>query len=611
MQFCIFALLQINAQTPTGLSINSDGITGILTDIRDGQRYKAVLMPDNSWWMAENLRYRKGLDNPIFGYRPITGNIASPGTSLQKTYYCPGPGPFANSPNTTTSSQADPISCEYKGCLYPFWTAYGQNNGTANIFTTSGEQGVCPNGWHLPSDNEWTNLAAILNNNFSSLQILASGYRVNTGVYADNNTKAYFWTSTGSGTAAVSRSFSGGTITRNASQPASDALPVRCKDGKCIEISKMVLTVVPNTENCGTEVIKYKFDTIEFSGTTKERIFTLSLSPALSTGTWTYSISDEGLPNNGVSFVSNPTISATQITLKLQGLSASADNQTFKIKIMGTNPNYCKLDTQVFNIRLLKASTSTTFPTFTDARDGKDYKKVLMPDGKWWMAENLNYQVGLKFNANSNKIGGDATTWTTQGAGSLAIGNFWCPGATHGAKTSTLSECDAMGALYTFECALRADGVGTWTEGTNYSKYIYGNPSSFAEPTRGICPNGWHIPSDKEWGDMLNAVETAQGGTNKNHNTTTSGAGSIAGQKLKSCFLSGISDDTYGFSVLAAGYRLDLGSNFGGRGTEACFWSATSNSTSGAWYRSFYSTITVYRNVKIRSFGLSVRCVQD
>ena len=30
---------------------------------------------------------------------------------------------------------------------------------------------------------------------------------------------------------------------------------------------------------------------------------------------------------------------------------------------------------------------------FVDPRDGQKYKTVRMPDGKWWMAENLNYKT--------------------------------------------------------------------------------------------------------------------------------------------------------------------------------------------------------------------------
>ncbi len=591
LQFCIFAFLPTFAQT----------LAPDFTDPRDGQTYKTVLMPDGKRWMVENLRYRRGLDNPVFGYRgyngvTVTSNIAAPGTNLQRTYYCPGPGPFPTSPNTTNSSQADPLRCEYEGCLYPFWTAYGQNQGTANVYSTPGEQGVCPDGWHLPSDGEWTALSTQLNNDYSSLLVLNAGYRVNTGIYSDRTSKAFFWTSSGNGTAAVSRSFSSSAIARNASQPTSDALSVRCIEGECKESSNMLLTVVPNTEGCALETVRYRFDTIEFSETTKDRVFNFTLSPALSTGTWTYSVSYEGLPINGVSFVSNPTISSTRITLSLQGLSAAADNQAFTIKIAGTNPNYCKLDTQFFEFRLLQnVSSSSSLATFTDPRDGKVYPTVVMPDGKTWFAKNLNFtgctQPGYSCPAIAN-----STT------GYLCYGNI-------------ASNCTNEGALYPWATTMLLDG----TTGTvNTALYSSGSPATANNQIvdnatgqqRGICPQGWHVPTDKEWGTMLNAVEAQFGGT-LTHYSNVGWGGNVAGQKLKACFSSGgTSEDVYGFSVLAAGQYYN---NFIQQGTYAFFWSASAHSSPDAWYRKFFwshTTVSRGRDSKT-AYLFSVRCLQD
>ncbi len=134
----------------SGLSI---GTTTRFADSRDGETYKAVLMPDRRCWMAENLRYRKGLNNPVFSNQPVTTNT----NALQNTYYCPGHGPLVTGTPTT---QSDPLACEYWGCLYPWWSAMMvRNDGVAPYFSdTVATQGLCPPGWHLPSDKEWGNL---------------------------------------------------------------------------------------------------------------------------------------------------------------------------------------------------------------------------------------------------------------------------------------------------------------------------------------------------------------------------------------------------------------------------------------------------------------------
>ncbi len=597
LQFCIFAFLPIFAQTPAP----------DFTDSRDGETYKTVLMPDGKRWMAENLRYRKDLDNPVLGYRPVTENIAAPGTNLQKTYYCPGPGPFPTSPNISTASQADPLRCEYEGSLYPFWTAYGQNNGTSAVTTTNaGEQGVCPSGWHLPSDGEWTKLATILSNNFSSLQVLNAGRRDYTGIYADRGLKAYFWTSSGSGTAAVSRSFSGGFITRNASQPASDALSVRCVEGSCIENFSISFSAVPDN-SCENIPV---WNEIGILTGPKTRTYNLSI-PA-SVGNWTYAVSMTNYTTSGaptVSISGNGTASAS-VTFTINN---PVVGKTFTILITAINPICCGQLSETHTFTLKEVPVPNTIvgnegvgaiKTMTDVRDCKVYSIIKMGDGKWWMRENLNYQKGLTFRSVPNVPFASTTN------GIPGIGNFWCPG-NHTTTTTTLSHCVTWGALYTWEAAVSTDGIGVWSEPAASQMYTgvgSGNPASVLG--RGVCPPGWHIPSDREWGNMLNVVET---GT-KNHNTAGAGwIGTNAGTILKDPnFTNGIREAT-GFSVLATGSRNYEGTSFYGKGLYSYFWSASGYSSMYAWFRQFSSSSAgVFRSGNgSRSCGIPVRCLQD
>ncbi len=601
LHFCILVFLRTNAQT----------VGSPFTDLRDNQIYKTVLMPDGKRWMAENLRYRKGFDNPVFGYKPVTGNIASPGTNLQKTYYCPGPGPFPNSPNTTTTSQADPLLCEYEGALYPFWTAYGQNNGTSNVYPVAGKQGICPDGWHLPSDGEWMALATALSNNFSSLQVLNAGRRDNTGVYAEHTTKAYFWTSSGNGTAAVSHSFSAGTIIQNTSQPASDALSVRCVEGVCKDSFPIVFAAIPTScENIPV------WNEIGILTGTKTRTYNLSV-PA-STGNWTYAVSVKSYTTSSV-----PTVSISGNGTAFASVTFTITNpivdKTFTILITATNQIYCGQLSETHTFTLKDVPVLTTIvgneglgdiKTMTDVRDCKVYAIIKMADGKWWMRENLNYQKGLSFNGDSRYRSGNMIAYSSQDGynGVLGIGNFWCPGL-HGATSSSASDCDIWGALYTWPTVVSTDGVGTWSEPSAsqlYTQSAFGNPTSACN--RGICPPGWHIPSDGEWGDMLNAVETGS----KNHNTVAEKtfAGTNAGSTLKSStFTTGVKQSS-GFSILAAGDRRCDGSSFYSRGSIAFFWSSSCYSTMNAWNRLFSSS-TVGRYIDNRAMGRSVRCIQD
>ncbi len=612
-------------------------------DSRDGQTYKTVIMPDGKRWMAENLRYRNGLNNPVFSNIPASS--ANTFTASKNLYYCPGPGPL-----NTSVNQADPLACEYWGALYPFWVAYANSANTA-VNTTLGEQGICPTGWHLPTDNEWNLLftkiggstdagkllkdtargtfannqawkrywtnAALQNTNSYGFSALAAGLRTTAGAYSGNGTQALFWTSTPNtnGTQASSKIFtnSSNSPTGSSTQLRADALSVRCVEGTCKEADFVLYSSCENPVG---------FDTILFINSTVAKTYNFALNPILSTGTWSYTINCEFLPT-GVSLISNPYVEGSQVRLAFRGLSNASDGEIFILKIKGTNPNYCSIDTS-YVIRFVKDDRFSYYTSadaalaigtnrlLLDTRDNKTYKIVKMPDNKWWMAENLNYQQGLSFNSRPDKIGGDVTTFTSTQNGIPGIGNFWCPETVFGATTSTLAECEAVGVFYTWECVMSADGIGAWKEGTYRTATTSGNASSFTEPTRGICPVGWHVPSDAEWGMMLNAVEAQFSGTQK-HNTTTGWIGSVAGTKLKACFTSGASDDRYGFSVLPAGYRTANGGGIGGRGGTARYWVASCNTADASFVREFQSSYTtVYRMKNYgRSGAFSVRCIMN
>jgi len=115
---------------------------------------------------------------------------------------------------------------------------------------------------------------------------------------------------------------------------------------------------------------------------------------------------------------------------------------------------------------------------------------------------------------------------------------------------------------------------------------------------RGICPSGWHIPSDAEWDMLINFV----------------GGSSIAGRYLKatSGWDNGNNgEDKYGFSALPGGYCHSSGS-FSIVGSNGNWWSASEGLSYYAYYRGMYY---IY---EVKDFGngtkgnlFSVRCVKD
>ena len=157
--------------------------------------------------------------------------------------------------------------------------------------------------------------------------------------------------------------------------------------------------------------------------------------------------------------------------------------------------------------------------------------------------------------------------------------------------------------------------VATYGYLYNWSAAMNGANSSSTNPSnvQGICPNGWHLPSDAEWTqltDYLNSQSEYQCG-----GTTTNIAKSLASttgwnSSTKTCAVGNTpaNNNSTGFGALPAG-------NFGNYNTfgyYASFWSATEGSSSNAYYRSLYYNFTsVIVNDCNKYHGFSVRCVKD
>lgn len=106
---------------------------------------------------------------------------------------------------------------------------------------------------------------------------------------------------------------------------------------------------------------------------------------------------------------------------------------------------------------------------------------------------------------------------------------------------------------------------------------------SSAENTQGICPSGWHIPSDDEWTELTRAFPRFQ-------------AGKI------------LMDTIEGFNAVAAGFYSN---DYHGFGQSANFWTSTV-CADNAWKRFIHKNQgEVFRYHGLKSHAYSVRCVKD
>ena len=229
---------------------------------------------------------------------------------------------------------------------------------------------------------------------------------------------------------------------------------------------------------------------------------------------------------------------------------------------------------------------------------GNSYTTVKIGN-QWWMAENLRctqYDTGSERQptAPATEIIISATT-----RGGINYGPYYVDARdsiTPYSGNLTSEQRSKLGFLYTWAAAV---GESSATNAQNRT-------ADYTAPRQGICPDGWHIPTDAEWTQLIDNF----GGHEK------------AGKKLKTIdgwfkdndYEAG--DNSSGFSVLPAGYDLGSTSTSGtdrvpttyGIGFDANFWSASAN----AYYRGFSCNsdeVKRWPNAKFNYF--SVRCVKN
>jgi uncharacterized protein (TIGR02145 family) len=126
------------------------------------------------------------------------------------------------------------------------------------------------------------------------------------------------------------------------------------------------------------------------------------------------------------------------------------------------------------------------------------------------------------------------------------------------------------------------------------------------ERAQGICPTGWHIPSDCEFMYLENTL-----GMNVTYQQLSNGYGLTGDVDYDLSSLQTNGTNSSGFTLLAAGFRNGTTGAFQVRTTHGYIWTSTQINVSTARYRSMNSTRGVYRANEIKAYAWSVRCIKD
>ena len=187
--------------------------------------------------------------------------------------------------------------------------------------------------------------------------------------------------------------------------------------------------------------------------------------------------------------------------------------------------------------------------TVTDA-DGNVYDTVMV-GAKCWMAQNMMAKTYSNAIAIAN-------------VGSSAIPARYCY-----ANPAGGDYCNTEGALY------------SWWSAVGLPE---NSPKEITGPVQGLCPDGWHVPTDMDWTALTNAYATT--------NELINGA-----------------DGSIGFNAQYSGYYS--GDSFLGHGDNNYFWTSTMNDSKSSFFWSFSKGLNyMSRDFTDLSIGYSVRCVK-
>ncbi len=337
----------------------------------EGQNYNTVLIGEQCWF-AENLNVGTKMDDSI----DHTNNAV-----IEK--YC-----YNNDENICTTD----------GGFY-------QWDEVMNYSTTAGAKGICPTGWHIPTDDEWHTLenglatgtcdstrdgafdcdpagTALKENGSSGFEALMTGYRWYTGTFRNSDADTYFWSSLESGSTALARLFSSGeSETQRYSGMKTFGFSVRC-----LYNEDVTATTTPTTSNFTSEETTNFSEVADITNVTS---LTLAVTGKgkiefgedyeMNCGNQDYDthvkIEDEFISVNTAaldeSFNTSATITLEGVTCPVETITYQEGTFTSKDDIIAGGKN-CELDGVCSNIQCTRTTLTFDVAHFTGFAAGAD-----------------------------------------------------------------------------------------------------------------------------------------------------------------------------------------------------------------------------------------------
>jgi uncharacterized protein (TIGR02145 family) len=153
------------------------------------------------------------------------------------------------------------------------------------------------------------------------------------------------------------------------------------------------------------------------------------------------------------------------------------------------------------------------------------------------------------------------------------------------------------------EWQTKTSGAHSNYANNNANLIVYGSLYNWyaVHDIKGLCPTGWHVPTNEEWTTLINTL----------------GGLEVAGGKLKESgldhwtFPNAGADNSSDFGAIGAGFR-DMNGTYTGLNQNVYFWSSSEYSlTHGISRKLYFDYPYVSFAGNYKQSGFSVRCIKD
>ena len=265
------------------------------------------------------------------------------------------------------------------------------------------------------------------------------------------------------------------------------------------------------------------------------------------------------------------TVDGTGTGVFTSNITGLDENTTYYVKAYATNSGGAAYGEQVNFTTLHDPCSGVNSFVY----EGQEYSTIAIGD-QCWMAENIN--VGTRINVSGDQLDNSSI-------------EKYC-------YDDLEANCEIYGGIY------------QWAELMQYSP----SDSGITGTTQGICPSGWHIPTDNEW----KILEEYLGMDASELDSAGIWRGTDEGGKLKQEGTdywdspNEVATNESGFTALPSGGVVDK--VFGGKGFYTDFWTATGYKPNpeGAWYRFIDADHGgIFRTAGYKPNATVVRCIKD